>query len=215
MKKNLRPTEAGPADAALCNRIIEAAFETIMKKGYFATSMLDIATRAKVSKRDLYATYPHKQAVVAATIASRAARTRLPDLPAPTSRQELAQTLVAYGRVVLREVSQPAVAAMFRLAIAEAERSPDVADALKVNRLASRKSIADFLANAQTNGILQAGDPKQMSELYFALLWGDLQLDRLLGSDIPNPAEIERRARRGADAFLRLFAPEPREIRSE
>jgi len=211
MKKNSRPVGASPADAALCNRIIGAAFETIMKKGYSATSMLDIATRAKVSKRDLYAMYPNKQAVVAATITSRAARMRLPDLPAPTNLRELTETLVAYGKVVLREVNQPAVTAMFRLAIAEAEYSPDIADALKVNRLASRNGIADFLANAQTNGILLAGDTRQMSELYFALLWGDLQLDRLLGSDVPKPAEVERRAGRGVDAFLRLFAREPRE----
>ena len=98
---------------------------------------------------------------------------------------------------------------MFRLAIAEAKRSPEVADTLKINRLASRNTIAGILTSAQAGGILQAGDPRQMSEFYFALLWGDLQLNQLLGSDTPKPAEIERRARRGADAFLRLFAREP------
>jgi len=39
----------------LCDRIIGAAFAAFMKNGYAATSMLEIATRAKVSKRDLYA----------------------------------------------------------------------------------------------------------------------------------------------------------------
>jgi AcrR family transcriptional regulator len=196
-----------PAEAALCDRIIGAAFETIMKKGYFDTSMLDIATRAKLSKRDLYAVYPNKQAVLAACITNRAQRMRLPpDLPAPRNREMLVATLIAYGSTVLREVCQPAVTAMFRLAIAEAERSPDVAAALTVNRIASRDAVAALLNDAQARGLLKNADAGQMTETWFGLLWGDLQLDRLLGADIPKPAEIERRARGATEAFLRLFA---------
>lgn len=206
MRKPARRPEPGPAEAALCHRIIGAAFETIMKKGYFETSMLDIATRAKVSKRDLYAAYPNKQAVLAACITNRAARMRLPaDLPAPSNQQMLAATLTAYGTTVLREVSRPAVTAMYRLAIAEAERSPDVAEALNVNRRASRAAIAGLLAGAQASGILREGDAREMTEQYFALLWGDLLIDRLLGADMPKPDEIERRSREAVRSFLALF----------
>lgn len=210
MKRNPRPVETASANAALCNRIVGAAFETIMKKGYFETSMLDIATRAKISKRDLYAMYPNKQAVVEAIISNRAERMRLPlDLPAPSSRQVLAATLGAYGTTVLREVSQPAVTSMFRLGIAEAERSPDVASALSVSRLASRSAVAKLLIEAQAADILKAGDAKQMTEVYFGLLWGDLQIDRLLGATMPSLAEIEDRALKAVDAFLRLFVYVP------
>ena len=206
MKKSPR-AESTPAEAALCNRIIGAAFETIMKKGYFETSMLDIASRAKVSKRDLYAMYPNKQAVVAATITNRASRMQLPpNLPAPRSRQILAATLMAYGATVLREVTQPAVTAMYRLAVAEAERSPDVAEALNINRRASRDAIAGLLGSAQATGIVRDGDTRQMTERYFALLWGDLLVDRLLGANMPAAAEVDRRVRDAVDSFLALFA---------
>jgi AcrR family transcriptional regulator len=203
-----RPVEAEPPDNALCDRIVGAAFETIMKKGYWDTSMLDIATRAKVSKRDLYAMYPNKQAVLVAVITSRAARMQLaPDLPPPHSRAVLAATLNAYGATVLREVSQPAVIAMYRLGIAEAERSPAVAEALDANRTRSRQAIGALLTEAQAAGILAAGDPQAMTERYFTLLWGDLLLNRLFGRTAPpKPAEIDRRAREATEAFLQLYA---------
>jgi hypothetical protein len=36
-------------------RILDAAFASFMKSGYATTSTLEIATRARVSKRELYA----------------------------------------------------------------------------------------------------------------------------------------------------------------
>jgi len=56
-----------------------------------------------------------------------------PDLPAPRSREMLVSTLTTFGATVVREVCQPAVVVMFRLAISEAERSPDVAKTLNAS----------------------------------------------------------------------------------
>ena len=68
-------------------RILGAAFQAFTQEGYADTSTLDIATRAKVSKRDLYANFAGKHAVLAACIKSRAERMRLPpDLPTPRTR---------------------------------------------------------------------------------------------------------------------------------
>ena len=42
-------------ETAVRGRILEAAFAAFTKGGYAATSTLEIATRARVSKRELYA----------------------------------------------------------------------------------------------------------------------------------------------------------------
>ncbi len=208
MKKNL-PDRSGPAEASLPDRIIAAAFAAFMEHGYGPTTMLEIATRAKVSKRDLYANFENKQAVLLACIANRAQRIRLaPDLPAPRDRATLAATLMTLGRTVLREVSDPAVTAIYRLAVAEAVRAPEASETLNASRFVNRGALADLVASAQANGILGSGDPPQMVEQFFALLWGDLMLNRLLGgAAAPRPAEIERRARAATEAFLKLYAP--------
>ena len=63
MKKSFGPAIPPTAENALCGRIIGAAFESFMGNGYAGTSMHEIARRAKVSKRDLYANFPSKQAL--------------------------------------------------------------------------------------------------------------------------------------------------------
>src|SRR5215467_7649224 len=47
--------------AAVRGRILTAAFEVFQERGYAATSTLEIATRARVSKRELYALVGNKQ----------------------------------------------------------------------------------------------------------------------------------------------------------
>ena len=124
-------TPAAAPGPSLRERILGAAFGAFMERGYAGTSTLDIARRAKVSKRDLYAQFGSKQAMLAACIAERAERMRMPlDLPVPRSREALAATLIAFGRTLLREVSRPEVLATHRLAIAEAEHAPELARTL-------------------------------------------------------------------------------------
>lgn len=194
------------AETAMRARIIGAAFHAFMEKGYAGTSTLEIATRAKISKRDLYTNFPNKQAILVACIANRATRMRLPpDLPAPRSREMLGSILTTFGATVVREVCQPEVIAMFRLAISEAERSPDVAETLNASRSVNRSALAGLLLQAQAAGILGDGAPEHMMEQFFALLWGDLMVGRLLGvTASPKPAEIDSRAQAATEAFLKL-----------
>jgi AcrR family transcriptional regulator len=192
----------------MCDRIIGAAFDLFMEKGYARTSTLEIATRARISKRDLYASFASKPAILLACISNRAARMRLAsDLPAPSSVQVLAATLTAFGTTVLLEVGHPQVMAMFRLAIAEALHAPEVARTLTDNRLVGRGAIADLMAAAVSAGVLAKGDPRQMMEDYFGLLWGDLMISRLLNvAAVPKRVEAEHRAQSATTAFLRLYA---------
>lgn len=187
-------------------RILAAAFRAFTENGYAGTSTLAIATCAKVSKRDLYAHFGGKQAILVACIRGRATRMRLPpNLPAPHSPGMLAAALCSFGMTLLREACDPVVIAMLRLAIAEAEHAPEVACALDDSRTLNRAALAAHLAAAQKAGILGDGDPREMTEQFFALLWGDLLMNRLLGTQpAARPAEMERRARRAVAAFLGL-----------
>ena len=49
--------EPAAAENPMRERILRAAFQAFMEDGYAGTSTLDIATRAKASKRDLYANF--------------------------------------------------------------------------------------------------------------------------------------------------------------
>src|ERR1700675_2426892 len=130
-KKTAKPGRDEADGIPARQRILDAAFSAFMERGFAETSTLEIATRARVSKRELYALVGSKQEMLAACIGERAKRLQVPaDLPAPHDRETLARTLEMFGTQLLREVSDPTVIAVFRLAIAEAVRAPEVARVL-------------------------------------------------------------------------------------
>ena len=192
------------------SRIIGAAFKLLMERGYSGTSTLDIATSAKVSKRELYALFGSKRGILMQMIAIGAARMQVPlHLPEPQDRRGLATILVNFGATAMREVSSPVVMAVYRLAASEAERSTEVAAALDTGgRQATRNALADLLRRAQGHGLLGAGAPDTMASQFVSLLWGDLLLRQLLRlAPPPSQAEAEARARAATNALFALYPP--------
>jgi len=187
-------------------RILEAAFRAFRKGGYATTSTLEIATRARVSKRELYELVGNKQEMLIACISERAKRLDVPaDLPVLRNRETLKQVLTSFGTKFVHEVSDPAVIAVFQLAIAEAVQAPEVARALNsIGREASRAAMRKIMAEAQVSELL-AGRPAELAEQFGGLLWRDLLVSLLLGvAERPTPREIAVRARDAAAAFLQL-----------
>ena len=148
--------QEGGDETAVRERILEAAFAAFMKSGYATTSTLEIATRARVSKRELYALVGNKQEMLIACISERAKRLDVPaDLPVLRDRETLEQVLASFGTKLVREISDPTVIAVFRLAIAEAVQAPEVARALNsIGREASRAALRKIMAQAQASGLL-------------------------------------------------------------
>jgi AcrR family transcriptional regulator len=199
----------GGDETAVRARILEAAFAAFTESGYAAASTLEIATRARVSKRELYALVGNKQEMLIACISERAKRFDVPaNLPALRDRETLEQVLASFGTKLVREISDPTVIAAFRLAIAEAVQAPEVARALNsIGREASRAALRKIMAQAQVAGLL-AGRPAELARQFAGLLWGDLMVSLLLGvAERPSPREIAGRARAAAAAFLQLHPP--------
>lgn len=204
--------DEGGDETAVRERILEAAFAAFMKSGYAAASTLEIATRARVSKRELYALVGNKQEMLIACISERAKRFDAPAvLPVLRDRKTLEHALASFGTKLVREVSDPKVIAVFRLAIAEAVQAPEVARALNsIGRDASRVALRRIMAQAEASGLLR-GRPADLAEQFAGLLWRDLMVSLLLGvAGRPNPREIARRARDAAGSLLQLH-PLPNE----
>ena len=198
------------ADRPLRSRIIDATFHLLIERGYAGASTREIARRARVSKRELYALFDSKEGILAAMITERAARMRAPlELPEASDRAGLAETLRRFGMSLLSEGSRPEVTTIFRLAVAEAERAPGLAGRLNEDgRVPTRSALTALLERAVERSLV-AGDAATMATRFLALLWGDLQMALLLRlAEPPAPAEIERRAEAAVAAFLALY-PEP------
>ena len=188
-------------------RVLEAAFTLFRENGFSSTSMLDIATRARVSKRDLYALFNNKHAILAACISERAQRMRRPletTTPVPQTREALTKLLVELGISILKTVCHSDALTVFRLAIAESDRAPEVARTLDSSgREANQKALSELIRNAQSRGLIGAGDPALLTARYITTLWGDLLIRLLMRvREAPTEREIVTRARAAVDTLM-------------
>lgn len=194
-------------DAVRRERILNAAFAAFMKEGYAATSTLEIATRAQVSKRALYQVVGTKKEILAASIRERASRLRAPtEMTSVATRDDLARVLTTVGTRLIREVSDPTVIAVFRLAIAEALAAPEVARTLdSIGRETSRTALKEIMTRAQSMGLVD-GSPGEMAKRFHGLLWNDLMVSLLLRvAQRPTQEEAASRAHTAANDFLKLY----------
>lgn len=199
----------GSADeAAVRERILTAGLMAFTQTGYAGTSTLEIASRARVSKRELYKLVGNKQELLAACIGAHAQKMKVPaDLPEPRDREALAEALARLGANLLAGITDATVVAVFRLAIAEAVRSPEIAQALETLAIAPiRATITGVMDRARTAKLI-AGEPTALAAEFSALLFGDLMVRLLLGvADQPNAGEIARRAGEATKTFLNLHS---------
>lgn len=189
------------------DRILSAARAAFTERGFAATSTLEIATRAKVSKRELYALFGSKQQMLVTCIAEHAGRLRLPtSLRAPRDRQELEASLVEFGSLLLRGLSDPRVVALHRLAVSEADRSPEIGHALDVyGRRAVEVALREMLEAARSARLLADADVETLANQFMSLLLDDLPMSLALGlRKRPGHDEIARRATGAARAVLGL-----------
>ena len=161
---------------------------------------------ARVSKRDLYALFKNKHAVLAACIGERTQQMRLPldpAVPMPQTRNALAALLVELGVSILKTVCHPEVLTVFRLAIAESDRAPEIARSLdNSGRGANLKALTELIEKAQALGLVVAGDPDILAARYFAALLADLQIRLLLRvRQAPTQREIDARARAATETL--------------
>ena len=86
--QNRKPHPEDADENPVRRRIVGAAFSVFMEHGYAETSTLEIATRARVSKRELYALVGNKQEMLVACISERAKRLRMPEDMPPVHDRE-------------------------------------------------------------------------------------------------------------------------------
>ena len=200
---------AKSASSSRHQRIVAATFDVLKERGYAGASTLEIARRARVSKRELYAAFGSKTGILEALVSQTATRMQVPlkaghDI---AGLEALRAALTGYGIAALTELTSPHVVAIHRLATAEAGRSSELGRILdRSGREPNRRALVALLARARATGLL-GGEPEAMAGQFFALLIGDQLIRLLLGvARAPRAGEIKVRAVAAADAVIRLHA---------
>jgi AcrR family transcriptional regulator len=210
IKKNKRQSPLSapqPASSSIRERVLSAAFTLFREHGFSSTSMLDIVTRARVSKRDLYALFKNKHAVLAACIGEHAQQMRRPLEGAnlgPETRDALAALLVEFGVSILQTICHPNALTVFRLAIAESDRVPEIGRTIEGSgRESNQKVLIELIKKGQARGLIIAGDPAVLASHYIAVLGADLLIRLLMRvREAPTEREIVARARAATEILI-------------
>ena len=209
LKRKRQPAHPDPLDNLPPRRraILISAVQVLMERGYARASTLEIATRARVSKRELYAEFGNKRGILEALIETSAERMQVALEPAEIGdRHALAATLTAYGISALTTLTNPYVLALYRLAIAEAPGATELGSILDTSgRQPNRRALVEIIRRGQAAGFLGAGEADRIGLEFFSLLVGDQMVWLLLGADQPpTPAQVVARAEAATAAVIRL-----------
>lgn len=190
--------------------ILDAAGALFVSRGFQATTTLEVARRARVSKRDLYRLFPSKQDLLNAMVAHHSRAMLLPpDLPEPEDRAAFLDSLAQFGERMLSRYLAPRRIAYMRLAAAEAARSTALGTALIDNGARPvRDSVDRFLAAAVRRGILDAADADLVRDAFLNTLVGPYVLFVVVGArPVPDEAEIADRSAQAVAVVRRLLQP--------
>lgn len=182
--------------------LLKTATRLFLAHGLDAVSIDEIARRAAVAKRFIYARYRDKSELFVAAI-EHCFADRLDMLQAfQAPRQPVEFGLLAFGRKLLKIAVEPEALALQRLFIAAAPRFPDLAKLfIARNRHRGIGEIERVLKVYADRGEIELPASQLMAEQFFICVVGIPQRSALLGFR-ETPREEERRLRAAVRLFL-------------
>jgi len=188
--------------------MLVAAYESFVEHGVSGATTDEIARRARVSKREIYRLFGSKEELFTALVRERAAAmSGALELAPAGGREEALETLERFGREFLALLTAPTTIAVYRLAMAEAGRIPELGRQLDAEgRGRVWGALVGWMAEAGATGALPVPDVERAAGSYMALLMADLPVRLALGAvETPGAEELARRAALARAGFQRLW----------
>ncbi|GEN26225.1 TetR family transcriptional regulator [Halomonas cupida] len=183
-------------------RLLCAARDVFLEKGYNGASINEIVARAGGSLSTLYKQFGSKEGLFVAALEAHAANvwTRLEEgrnRPPQDVLFELAQGLIdlIFAQSHLR---------LIRSIAAEAERTPELGRLfLERGPDRTRRELADYLQSQHERGTIHVEDPRASASMFTGMVLGEWMIGALVGR-VPTIDTEERnhRARICTDMFL-------------
>lgn len=189
-------------EAERCRILREAAEAVFLRDGYAAANMDEVARRAGMSKRTLYQLFPSKAALFEATIEAALAPLHLDS--ALEWEPDLTVALTGILEAASRHLLALRQTAIFRLVIAEVQRSPELAEAFhRASFGRGAGSLQRRIAAEMERGRLRLPDAATGAKMLFGMAMGTTQMKMLLGlRGPPEDEEISRLVREAVSVFL-------------
>ncbi|MBO9361228.1 MAG: TetR/AcrR family transcriptional regulator [Thermoflexus sp.] len=174
---------------AIRQRIIEAAFRVLLRKGFRGTSNREIAQEAGISPGLIYWYFRNKEDLFQAVVEAKAFVLPLRRMAREMQEAPPQQFLSEVMRMGLSLYEDAALAAALRLLLPEAIHSGRIRQLLVSRAIRpGLEAITAYLAAQQAKGAVRSLDPRVGAHLFMGLLFSQAILSHLLRLRSPVPA---------------------------
>lgn len=198
-------TAPAPRDDRKADQILEASKAVFLEHGYAGASMDLVAQSARVSKTTLYARFPSKEALFAATIQAECERRGMQFRAEDFDDLPVEDALCRIGRRFVDLIWSPEAVRVHQLVVGDAARFPEVARIFYgAGPTKGRAAVVTYLERARQRGLLAVSDPTFAAKELLAMLQGGPWFELTLGiGTAPPPEERDGFVRRVVALFLR------------
>jgi TetR/AcrR family transcriptional regulator, mexJK operon transcriptional repressor len=202
--------QTGEVVPAKRRQVLVGARQVFGELGFERASVDLIAARAGVSKATVYNHFEDKKALFVAAVVQecddmRAGLERCLEKPPG----DVEQSLQIIGEKVMAVWLSPSIAGLYRQAIAEAARIPEIGRMVfERGTVAIQEAVAAHIARWTAAGALRIDDPRSAAIAFVALCQGDLGIRSRLGVlESPVDEQVRETVQRAVRIFVRAHAP--------
>jgi TetR/AcrR family transcriptional repressor of mexJK operon len=178
------------------DRIMSAATQIFIERGYTSSSVQAIGLAAGVAKRTIYDLIGDKEALFHAVCARLCAAAGEFHFNAAVTELPLRDILMDMATTVLDNALSPAATAFTRMLAVEALRFPElVVSVMDVGRTQMHEKMAGVFADLASRNRIRPIDPSQAADIFYDTIVGLRAMRAVLGYDEPYPPAIETEAR--------------------
>lgn len=182
---------------------LQVALDLFAAHGFHGVSIDQLVAAAGGSKATLYRYFSSKEELFEAIIADLTDTTVADRSVDELADLRLEEGLRAIGHATARAALSEQATVLFRLAVGEYVRFPELAQLMfERGPAVSYARLRDFLAGRAAAGEIHVDDPQIAAEQFLGGIVGHLQLRRALGQAPTDPTQITARVEAGVKTFL-------------
>ena len=183
--------------------MLDAAKAVFVERGYAGATLDEVIRRSGGSRATLYQQFGGKEGLFAAIVAQISEEIVAPLARAPRD-QEPEALLLVFGRAFMAGLMERTGLALYRVLIGEAERFPELAEAVyRSGPAVAAAQLAAHLRRWNGEKRIRLSNPDLAARQFLEMVKGDLHFRALLRlTPAPSPDEIDGCVRSAVRLFL-------------
>ena len=196
------------AEDPLRERLLKAATEVFLEKGFAATSVDEIASRAKASKLTFYNHFGNKEKLFEAIVTRLNSTMFKGFVNALEADVPMDQALYFFVKQLAEMLYTDQAIKLVRVLHAEAARFPELADIFdRAGPQRAHALLAAYFEQKISKGLLRRVDPFTAADHLIHMALGEAFRRVLLGlSSAPSRKDVESRIKTALKVFMRAYA---------